>query len=252
MPRVDPGTLHVVATPIGNLEDITLRAARILGQADRVLAEDTRHTKRLLNHLGHTTPMVSLNEHNERGRIDLVLGWLGDGLNVALVSDAGTTAISDPGFPLVRAVAEAGFRVVPVPGPCAFVAAASAAGLPTDRLHFLGFLPGKPGKRKRALQEALALRSTTVLYASPHKLPATLQLLVDVAGADRPAVLCRELTKVHEEFDRAPLGELLERWSAQRVRGELTLLIAPAPEQKRVKRNKYAAERDAERAARGE
>jgi len=250
MPHVEPGILHVVATPIGNLEDITLRAARILGAVDRVLAEDTRHSKRLLNHLGHSPPMVSLNEHNERGRVDLVLGWLGEGLHVALISDAGTPAISDPGFPLVRAVADAGFRVVPIPGACAFVAAASAAGLPTDRLHFLGFLPGKPGKRRRALTEALALRSTTLLYASPHKLPATLNELVEIAGADRPAVVCRELTKVHEEFDRGTLGELAERWSNQRVRGELTVIIAPAPEVRREKKNKYAAQRDAEQAER--
>jgi 16S rRNA (cytidine1402-2'-O)-methyltransferase len=234
--------LYVVATPLGNLEDITLRAARILGEVDRVLAEDTRRSRNLLVHLGHNTPMTSLHEHNERARIDRVIGWLAEGKRLALVSDAGTPAISDPGFPLVQAVAAAGYRVIPIPGPSAMITAASAAGLPTDRLHFLGFLPPKAGKRKRVLEEALVLRSTTVLYVSPHKLPKVLAAAAEVAP-DRPACLARELTKVHEEFDRASLAELAERWADKPVKGELTLLIGPAPEQKRVKVNKYADQR---------
>ena len=237
----DPA-LYVVATPLGNLEDITLRAARILGEVDRVLAEDTRHSRKLLNHLGHATPMTSLHEHNERGRIDQVLGWLAEGKRLALISDAGTPAISDPGFPLVQAVAAAGFRVVPIPGPSALVTAACAAGLPTDRLHFLGFLPARPGRRKRLLEEALGLRSTTVLYVSPHKLAKVLALAAAVAP-ERAACLARELTKVHEEFDRGPLAELAARWAEKPVKGELTLLVGPAPEEKRVKKNKYEHQR---------
>ena len=223
-----PGTVYVVATPIGNLEDITLRAVRLLGQVDRVLAEDTRRTRRLLTHLGHSTSIVSLHEHNELGRITQALGWLAEGQSLALVSDAGTPTLSDPGFPLVRAVAEAGYTVVPVPGASALLAAAVAAGLPTDRLYFLGFLPGRPGRRRRALAEATQLPATTVLYVSPHKVAKVLAMASEVAGDDRPACLCRELTKVHEEFDRGPLGQLRDRWAGRKVRGELTLLIGPA------------------------
>ncbi len=241
-PEWTQAALFVVATPLGNLEDITLRAARILGQVDRVLAEDTRRTRQLLNHLGHSTPTTSLHEHNEIGRIQQVVGWLAEGKRLALVSDAGTPAISDPGFPLVRAVAAAGYRVVPIPGPSALVTAACAAGLPTDRLHFLGFLPARPGRQRKTLEEALALRSTTVLYVSPHKLARVLELAASIAP-DRPACLARELTKMHEEFDRAPLGELASRWADKPVKGELTLLIGPAAEEKRVKKNKYEDQR---------
>ena len=222
------GLLYVVATPIGNLEDITLRAARLLGEVDKVLSEDTRRTRRLLTHLGHRTPTISLHEHNERGRIPQVLGWLEAGEHLALVSDAGTPAISDPGFPLVRAAIEAGYRVVPIPGPSALVAAVCAAGLPTDRVYFLGFLPGRPGRAKRALTEAVALPATTVVYVGPHKLRKTLAMAAEVAGDGRPACICRELTKIHEQFDRGPLGELRDRWAEVKVKGEVTLLIAGA------------------------
>ena len=224
-PPTTPGTLYVVATPLGNLEDITLRAARILGQVDRILAEDTRRTKRLLNHLGHGTRMVSLHQHNELARLPAVLDWLGEGESLALVSDAGTPTISDPGFPLIRGIVEAGFRVVPIPGPSALATAVSAAGLATDRLYFLGFLPGRPGRRRRALAEALATPSTVVLYVSPYKLAKTLAMLVELAGEDRRACVCRELTKIHEEFDRGSLGELAARWADRKVKGEVTLLV---------------------------
>lgn len=227
-PKPAPGTLYVVATPIGNLEDLTLRAARLLGQVDRVLAEDSRRSRQLLSHLGHATPITSLHEHNERARLPQVLAWLEQGQSLALVSDAGTPGISDPGFPLVRAVVEAGHRVVPVPGASAILAAACAAGLPTDRLYFLGFLPGRPGRRKRALAEALSQPATVVLYASPHKLGQILGMLVEIAGGERKACVCRELTKIHEEFDRGTLACLLERWTGKPVRGEVTLLIGPA------------------------
>lgn len=224
-PDTQPGTLYVVATPIGNLEDITMRAVRVLGSVDRILAEDTRHTGRLLAHLGIQARLTSVNEQNERRRIDQVLGQLRAGDSLALVSDAGTPGISDPGFPLVRAIRDAGLPVVPVPGASALIAAVSAAGLPTDRVYFLGFLPGRPGRRKRALQEALAQPATVALYVSPHKLARVLDLVCELAGPERLACLCRELTKVHEEFDRAPLGELADRWRDRKVKGELVLLV---------------------------
>ncbi len=221
------GTLYVVATPIGNLEDITLRAVRILRDADRVLAEDTRHTGRLLKHLGIDARLTSLHGHNEKGRIDQVLQWLEEGVNLALVSDAGTPAISDPGLVIVTAARQAGHKVVPVPGPCAFVAAASAAGLPTDRLHFVGFLPGRPGRRRKVFEEVLPAGGTLAVYVSPHRVVKDIAVAIEVAGPDRPACLCRELTKVYEEFDRGTLGELHARWSGKTAKGEMVLLIGP-------------------------
>jgi 16S rRNA (cytidine1402-2'-O)-methyltransferase len=220
-----PGTLYIVATPIGNLEDITFRAARLLGAVDRVLAEDTRRTRTLLTHLGHATRTLSLHDHNERGRIPQVLGWLAEGESLAVVSDAGTPVISDPGFPLVRAAVAAGVPVVPIPGPSALITAVCAAGLPTDRIYFLGFLPGRPGRRRKALAEGLAAPATLVLYVSPHRVGKVLALLVELGAGERPACLCRELTKIHEEFDRATVAVLAERWGKGKVKGELTLLV---------------------------
>jgi len=217
--------LFVVATPLGNLEDITLRAARILGEVDRILAEDTRRTKRLLMHLGHGTRTTSLHEHNEKGRIPQVLAWLENGANLALVSDAGTPGISDPGFPLIRAVVAAGFPVIPIPGPSALVTAASAAGLPTDQLHFLGFLPVKKGRRRSTIGQVSGAGGSLVLYLSPHRLQSDLEILCEELGDDRPACLCRELTKVHEEFDRGSLGTLRDRWAQRKPRGEFTLVV---------------------------
>ncbi len=225
-----PGTLYVVATPLGNLEDLSFRAARVLEQADLILAEDTRRTRKLLSHLGLSTPTSPLHQHNERSRVPKVLERLEGGQALALVSDAGTPGISDPGYPLIRAVIEADHPVVPIPGPSALVTAACAAGLPTDRLHFVGFLPGRPGRRKRVLEEALGLKSTLVLYVSPYKLVRELKLLVELGGPERPACLCRELTKIHEEFDRGSLSELLARWTDKKVRGEITLLVGAALE----------------------
>ncbi len=220
------GTLYVVATPIGNLEDITLRAVRILREADGVLAEDTRHTGKLLKHLGVETRMTSLHGHNEKSRVDLVLGWLEEGQTLALVSDAGTPAISDPGVAVVAAARDAGHTVSPVPGACAFVAAACAAGLPTDKLHFVGFLPGRPGRRKKVLDSVVHSGGTTCVYVSPHRVVKDIAVAIEVAGADRDACLCRELTKVYEEFDRGTLGELHARWSGKAPKGEMVLLIA--------------------------
>ena len=221
------GALYVVATPIGNLEDITLRAVRTLKDADRILAEDTRRTGQLLKHLGVTTPMTSLHGHNEKGRLGRVLEWLDEGLNLALVSDAGTPAISDPGQAVVAAAREAGHAVHPIPGACAFIAAASAAGLPTDRLHFVGFLPGRPGRRRNVFEQVLPAGGTTAVYVSPHRMVKDLAIAIEVAGAERRGCLCRELTKVYEEFDAGTLGELHARWSAKTAKGEMVLLIGP-------------------------
>lgn len=224
------GLLSIVATPLGNVEDLSPRAARVLREADRVLAEDTRRSGALLAVVGSTRPLHSLHEHNERGRIGQVLEWLERGEHIALVSDAGTPTVSDPGFPLVRAAAAAGHRVTPIPGPSAVTAAVSVAGLPTDRLLFLGFLPGRPGRRRRALDEALSGRATVVLFLSPHRLLRELSQLAEVAGRDRQACLCRELTKVHEEVQRGSLGTLCAAWEGRKPLGEFVIVVAGRPE----------------------
>ncbi len=221
-----PGVLYVVAVPIGNLEDITLRARRILGEVDLVACEDTRHTGRLYELLGLARrPMISVHDHNEAERVPGLIQRLEAGESVALVSDAGTPAISDPGFRVVRAVIEAGHTVVPVPGPSAAVTALCAAGLPTDRFRFVGF---PPQRKRRAWLEALRRADETlVLYVSPHQLAEFLVEAAEVFGADRPAVVARELTKKFEEFRRAPLGTLAADPGV--VRGEVVLLVAGAP-----------------------
>lgn len=219
-------TLYIVATPIGHMDDMTVRAQGILGQVARVLAEDTRHTQKLLQHYAIECPMVSLHEHNEAGRIQQVMGWLAEGESLALVSDAGTPLISDPGFPLVRAVTDAGYAVVPIPGACAVTAALSVSGLPTDRFQFVGFLPAKPGPRANTLKEVLAYSGTSVIYESPRRIAQTLAWLAATAP-DRPAVLARELTKQFETVLRGSASELAT-WVANdtnQQRGELVLLL---------------------------
>lgn len=218
------GTLYIVATPIGNLDDMTVRAADVLGKVERVAAEDTRRTGRLLKRIGATARQISYHDHNAERRIPALLEILREGGDVALVSDAGTPTISDPGFKLVRAAAAEEIPVVPIPGASAAMTALCASGLATDRFHFLGFLPVKKGKATRLLEEVADLRATLVLYVSPYKLGSTLPLLVDVLG-DRPACLCRELTKIHETFDRRPLSALAEHYSEGKVKGEITLVI---------------------------
>lgn len=223
-----PGTLFVVAVPIGNLEDVTLRALRILREADLIACEDTRRTGRLLELLGlPKRPLLSVHEHNETERIPALLRRLAAGEDVALVSDAGTPAISDPGYRVVRAAIDAGVRVVPVPGPSAAIAALSAAGLPTDRFRFVGFPPAKTGARARWLEELRGARETLVLYVSPHQLADLLSAAAAALGADRPAVIARELTKRFEEFRRGSLGELAADPGV--VRGEVVLLVGGAP-----------------------
>ena len=224
------GTLYVVATPIGNLADIGARAVETLGAVDLIAAEDTRHTAGLLSHLGLKKPLLSLHTHNESSRTERILAVLAEGRSVALVSDAGTPLISDPGFPLVRAAREAGFRVSPVPGPSALVAALSVSGLPCDRFVFEGFLPARAGPRRARLEELAAEPRTLVFYESPHRIEATIEAMAEVMGAGREAVLLRELTKTFEQIHAAPLAAM-RQWlaaDADHRRGEFVIVLAGA------------------------
>ncbi len=228
-----PGTLYVVATPIGNLADMTPRAVEVLKLAGRIAAEDTRHSAGLLRHFAISTPLFALHEHNERTVSAEVIRRLRQGEDIALISDAGTPLVSDPGFPLVRLAHEAGLRVVPVPGASALIAALSAAGLPTDRFVFEGFLPPKAGARRNLLAALRDERRTLIFYEAPHRVLECLEDLTTVFGPERLAVLARELTKTFETIRRAPLGALLEfvRADSDQQRGEVVLLVegAPAP-----------------------
>src|SRR5712691_10184697 len=218
------GALYVVATPIGNLEDITLRALRILKEVGLVACEDTRRTRMLLSHFGIHVPVTSYFEHNKATKGAAIVKKLAEGKSVALVTDAGTPGISDPGFLLVRAAREAGVPVVPVPGPSAVIAALSAAGVPADRFVFEGFLPVKPGRRLHRLEALRDLEMTVVCYESPHRILASLEAIAQVYG-DREIVAAREMTKQFEESVRGTARQLAERFAAGRVGGEFTLSI---------------------------
>ena len=220
------GTLFVVATPIGNLEDITLRALRVLRESDLVAAEDTRRTRALLQAYGVRAPLVSYFEHNQARRGPELLRRLQGGARIALVTDAGTPGVSDPGFRLVRLCRDAGVPVVPIPGASAVVAAVSAAGIPADRFVFEGFLPTKPGRRLARLRELVPLGRPIVLYESPHRLLATLEAIEAVFG-EAEVVLAREVTKRFEEFRRGTAGGLRTALAAAGVRGEVTLVVNP-------------------------
>ena len=219
-----PGTLYVVATPIGNLEDITLRALRVLREVGLVACEDTRRTRTLLTHFGIHVPVTSYFEHNKLAKGPAIIKALREGKSVALVTDAGTPGISDPGFLLVREAREAGIPVVPVPGPSAVVAALSAAGIPADSFVFDGFLPVKPGKRIHRLEALRDLQMTLVCYESPHRILAALEAIGQVFG-QAEIVVARELTKQFEEIVRGTPEALRERFAAGTVRGEFTLVI---------------------------
>jgi 16S rRNA (cytidine1402-2'-O)-methyltransferase len=221
------GTLYVVGTPIGNLEDITARALRILGEVALIACEDTRRTRALLSHFDIHTPTVSYYEHNKLARGPQIIRQLQEGRSVALVTDAGTPGISDPGFLLVRDARAAGVPVVPVAGPSALAAALSAAGVPADRFVFDGFPPVKPGRRRNRLAALRELETTVVLYESPHRILATLEAIGEVFG-ERQIVVARELTKQFEEIVRATPAAHRERLVAAGVRGEFTLIIPPA------------------------
>ncbi len=223
------GTLYIVATPIGNLEDITQRALRVLGEVDVVACEDTRRTRVLLNHFGIKTRTISYHEHNERERAEQICKLLLSGKNVALVSDAGTPLINDPGFRLTNAAIELGLPVVPIPGPTAFVNALVASGLPSEQFFFAGFLPARANARRTKLEELIAIPATLVFYEAPHRIAATLEDALDVLG-NRPAAVARELTKIHEEIARGSLRELVQRFSTGSLaaRGEIVLVISGA------------------------
>ena len=218
------GTLYLVATPIGNLADITHRALQVLRDVALVACEDTWHTRKLLQHYGLDTKTISYHEHNEQQRARELIELLEQGSDVAVVSDAGTPAISDPGFRLVRAAIENGVAVVPVPGPSALIAALVAAGLPTDEFFFGGFLPARSGARRARLSELRSVPGTLIFYEAPHRLAASLQDAYEVLG-EREAVVARELTKLHEELRRGRLSELAEHYSKVDPRGEIVLLI---------------------------
>lgn len=231
---VQPGTLYVVATPIGNLDDISARALRILREVALIAAEDTRHSARLLQHFGIPTPLAACHEHNERDQGGRFLARLQAGEDVALISDAGTPLISDPGYHLVRHVRAAGIPVVPVPGACALIAALSAAGLPSDRFIFEGFLPAKAAGRRARLEQVREEPRTLIFYEAPHRILESLDDMRDVFGGERPALLARELTKTFETLQGLPLAELCQ-WVAadsNQQRGECVVLVAgwQAPE----------------------
>ena len=222
------GTLYIVATPIGNLEDITQRALRLLGEVDLVACEDTRRTRVLLNHFGIKTKTISYHEHNERERAAEICALLASGKNVALVSDAGTPLINDPGFRVANAAIELNLPVVPVPGPTAFVSALVVSGLPSDQFFFAGFLPARPNARRAKLEELSTIPATLVFYEAPHRINATLKDALDVLG-NRRAAIARELTKIHEEIARGSLRELAQRFGdGSLARGEMVLVISGA------------------------
>ncbi len=226
-----PGTLYIVATPIGNLEDMTFRAVRILREADLIAAEDTRHSRKLLSHFGISRPLTSYFDHNARLKGEAILQRLREGGAVALITDAGTPCISDPGYQLVRDAVAEGIAVVPVPGASAAVTALSASGLPTDAFLFAGFLPNRQGKRRERLAELSGRREVIIFYESPNRLPATLADMQETMGG-REVVIARELTKLHEEFLRGPLAEVRETIdNREQVKGEVVILVAPAAEE---------------------
>jgi 16S rRNA (cytidine1402-2'-O)-methyltransferase len=230
LPAIEPA-LYVVATPIGNLRDMSARAIDVLSQVNVIAAEDTRVTGALLAHCRISTRMLSLHEHNERARTERILGLLDSGKSVALVSDAGTPAVSDPGAALVAAVAAAGHRVIPVPGASAVVAALSASGLPASEWLFCGFLPAKAGPRRRALERLAAYPCALVFYEAPHRVTAAVTALADALGPDRTLIIARELTKRFESIHRSRLGDAVA-WlegDPDRVRGEFVLIVDAPP-----------------------
>src|SRR5216683_2441316 len=223
--------LYLVATPIGNLEDITLRAVRVMKEVDVVACEDTRQTQKLLNHYGITTRTVSYHEHNEMTRAAELVKDLQEGASVALVTDAGMPGISDPGYRLISLAIRHHVPVVPIPGASAFLAALVASGMPTDSFRFGGFLPAKRGERREALEAIRTSPRTQVFYEAPHRIVETLSDVVEVLGKERHVVIAREVTKLHEEFLRGRAGEVLETLKARDgVKGEITLLIGKAEE----------------------
>lgn len=235
------GTLYVVATPIGNLGDMTFRAVRVLKETDLIACEDTRHTAKLLQHYGIDKPMVSYHEHNELQRAEELVAKLEQGLNVAQVSDAGMPGISDPGYRVIKLAIERGISVVPVPGASAVISALAASGLPTDNFQFFGFLPAKSGQRRTLLETIRNAEQTIAVYEAPHRIAETMQDIVEILGAERPVVLARELTKVHEEFIRGSASAVLARVKEHERKGEMTLLIGKSEAQSQSNKQNIAA-----------
>jgi 16S rRNA (cytidine1402-2'-O)-methyltransferase len=233
LPPLTPATLYLVATPIGNLEDITLRALRVLKECDVVAAEDTRRSGQLLRHFGISKPLLSYFQFNEARRSEEIIERLRRGEKIALVTDAGSPGISDPGERVVKAAIAAGFRVEAVPGACALVAGLTASGLPTEEFHFIGFLPHKSGQRRNKLESLKAFEGTLVLYESPYRIEKVLTELNEVFP-EREVVMARELTKKFEEFLRGKPAELLERTKQRSLKGEFVVMIAPQSEVKRT------------------
>jgi len=236
-----PGILYIVATPIGNLEDTTLRALRVLKEVDVVAAEDTRHTQILLSHYDIHTPLTSYHEHNEKTKSQELVKRLAQGQNIALVSDAGTPAISDPGFRLGVQAIRAGVRIIPIPGASALTAVLSASGLPTDRFVFEAFLPAKKRQRRERLQTLRDETRTLIFYEAPHRLKDSLDDIHELLG-NREAVLAREVSKVHEEFLRGPVSELVRALGSGEIRGEVTLIISGSSGAPRVNEDRLQAE----------
>ncbi|MFK0572880.1 16S rRNA (cytidine(1402)-2'-O)-methyltransferase [Endozoicomonas sp.] len=219
--------LYIVSTPIGNLGDLTPRAIEVLRQVDVIAAEDTRHSKRLMNHFGIDTPLIPCHDHNERHQAEMIVQRMGSGQSVALISDAGTPLISDPGFHLVRTVRAAGFRVVPVPGACAFIAALSVSGLPTDRFYFEGFLPAKGTARRKRIDSLATFPNTWGVYESPHRIMDLMDDLVTVLGGEKYITLAREITKTFETVLAGTVAEVqaILKADSNQQRGEFVVLV---------------------------
>ena len=223
MKQKQEGVLYLVATPIGNLDDITLRAINTLKEADLIAAEDTRHTLKLLNHLEISKPMISYHRHNEEFRCEYLIKELKDGKNIALVSDAGTPGISDPGEEIVKECIKENIRIIPIPGACAMVNALICSGIDTKEFCFYGFLPLNKKNRKEKLEEIKGINKTVILYEAPHKIKNTLEDLKKILDKDREVVLAREITKIHEEFIRGKVDDILEK--VNNLKGEMVLII---------------------------
>jgi 16S rRNA (cytidine1402-2'-O)-methyltransferase len=227
------GVLYVVATPIGNLDDISLRALKVLKEVDVIAAEDTRHTRILLDHYGIRTALVSYHEHNEKAQAARLVERMIKGASIALVSDAGTPAISDPGYRLLLEAIRSGIAVTPIPGPSAIIAALSASGLPTDRFVFEGFMPAKKGERERRLAALRDESRTIVFYEAPHRLQECLEAIRRILG-NRDVVIARELSKMHQEFLRGTIDEVAERLAEREIKGEITVIVRGAQERGRI------------------